>query len=154
MKKRYLAYFFIPVLLLLVYPLLTGSEMLLYPLTEKPYLPLGTLYTWLLFILLPLTIKWLSKNRNIFTNQKLGYVFHMLLGVGFWMGLIWPFVSFVLSENMSFSFTSNIDYFELRSTVFWSYAFTTVGILLLAIFLLLIAILIKLLSGSHQAKNP
>jgi hypothetical protein len=153
LKKYKLAYLFIPVLLLLVYPLITGSDLLGYPLIKEPYLPLGTMSTWLFFVLFPLSIKWLSKPRDAFTYPYLGYVYHLLLGVSFWMGVFWPFVSFLLAENLSNTFNSGMEYFELRSRLFWYYAYITAGLPLLALVVLLFGVFNKAISGSRNTNR-
>lgn len=95
--------------------LLTGSELLLLPLFAEPYLPLGTPATWFLLIAFPINFLWLSRKpapRNGLERLARGILWAALA-----MGVGWGVAGYFLAGNWAFNFTNAAG----RSYIFWSY---------------------------------
>lgn len=86
-----------------VYLLVTGSELLNYPLSESLGLPLGTVMTWMGFLSLPGMLYFgfpvLRTPRN-----EIQRILRITWRISLLLALAWPFVSYYLAANWSFSF--------------------------------------------------
>ncbi len=65
---------FLLTFILAVYSLVTAADYLVYPLINEPFVPIGTLLTWLGFVALPATV--LFSTASLYSPQSsLGKVF-------------------------------------------------------------------------------
>lgn len=118
------------------YCLLTGSEILLVALIDKPYLPLGNLITWAGMVALPASIYFsvslLNKPRSQFER-----ILSVSCKISLMISALWAPVSFLLAGNLSNSFSSGSQFQggQTAMKIFWTYSYVIV-ILSLSILLL------------------
>jgi hypothetical protein len=122
MRKKTLSPLLIVFEIVLLYPLITGSEVLLVPVLNEPYLPLGTLSTCMAMILPALIILIGTKPSGSYHFVWAGRTIRILLWVSLIMAVLWPFISYVLSGNLTFTFSNSMDNHELRLKTFWYYS--------------------------------
>ncbi len=92
-------------LILAVYSLVTGADYLVYPLMNNPFVPIGTLLTWLGFVALPATV-WFSTSSLYVPRTLHGKVFSAVFKVLILAGLGWGVAGFYLADNWSYNFSS------------------------------------------------
>ncbi len=133
---------------LVIYLLMTGSSLLTYPLSESLGLPLGTLITWLGFLSFP-GILYFGFPALRTPRSRI----HRFLRTAWWIGLAlalaWPFISFYLAANWSFSFRLQEAFrgSDRASYYFWHLCTATVVWPLLVLFAL---VLDHLLGGARK----
>ncbi len=131
--------------------LLTSSSLLSRPLISYPFIPVGTVTTWLMLLALPLLGRMLlhgadqpyleEKEKHAKHAKQAGNVadetgssvdaphplWRLANGIdilGLVLAFLWPFVSYVLAGNWSFSFAS-IEISSLRFGIFTAYSIFT-----------------------------
>ena len=82
----------------------TGSEILVQPIVKGVAIPLGTFITWIGIIALPLTILYGSKSMSN-PSSRIEKIFHKTLKALCLLGFSWGFVSYWLAANWSFNFS-------------------------------------------------
>ena len=100
--------------------LITGSSLLTMALGSNKSIPFGTLITWVGMISLPLTIYWGIKELRK-PSGKLNKILSRFLKIIIILGILWVPISYLLSGNLSFSF-SEIETFQGGQTAmkwFW-----------------------------------
>ena len=119
MKDR--IYFFLTLLQVLVTALLliSGSKLLLLPLQESPYIPLGTFITWAGIAALPLSIYW--GIPSIRSSEKLKTYRYVLIAL-ILLGLSWGLIAYALAGNWAYTF-QNQEAFRgsSRASVYYWY---------------------------------
>ncbi len=107
--------------------LLTGSQILLYPLHESENIPLGTFTTWAGIICLPLSvylgIKELRKPSSIM-NKILASLLKGILS----LSILWAPISYLLAGNFSFTFsgTEDLQGGQEAMKIFWVFSYSIV----------------------------
>ncbi len=113
--------------------LITGNAILHFPILKEPYVPAGTLISWVVLISFPYLFVALSKRS---TPMSRGLkIFRIVVKFALGMGILWGFVSYFLSGNWNYVFTN-----EKRAMIWIIY---TVLIVLLPILSLLIFLLVR-----------
>ena len=116
--------------------LFTGSSFLEYALITEPYLPVGTISTWLGMIALPSSIYWGSKEMRQ-PSSKINKVLSRLLKILLVLAVFWAPISALLAGNLAYNF-SEVEPFQGGQSAmrwFWRYSY---GLPIGAIVLLLI----------------
>ena len=138
MKKRKL-YFLVALLITtcVLALLMTGSSLLNVNLAKQSSIPLGTYITWAGMTSLPLSVYWGFKRLRK-PNSSLTRFLSSLLKIIIVMGILWVPISYLLSGNLSFSF-SETDTFQGGQTAmrwFWrlSYGVAVGSILVFLIY--------------------
>jgi hypothetical protein len=148
-RLKYLTGFMISFLIFIaaLWLLISGSTWLVAPLADQPFIPFGTLMTWLGLLSLP-TMIFFWRKVAAKPNNRLTRVFNIILIVIFIIEFSWPFVSYGLAGNWAFSFSANSEGF--RGSVMASQFFTYFSAFaaLLPLFLITISGLISL-NRSH-----
>ena len=142
--RRKKIWFYISLFLVLstLFLLITGSSMLTIPLDKNNAVPSGTFITWIGIISLPLTIYWGVKelrHPSTLFNKFLA----LMLVVMIILAVLWVPICYLLSGNISFSFSEK-DSFQggqLAMRWFWRFSYSVA----LGPILLLIAYWISLL---------
>ena len=130
--------------------LLSGSKLIMLPLLESPYIPLGNVMSWLALMCLPLAIL-----QYIFLYGHLGkwieIIYGILLRLALVAGFAWPFIGKYLSGNWANSFESRPS----ESAIFWSYTEYTVLTSLLILILVTVQLLLKrfLFKGKKEEES-
>lgn len=148
MKIKY--WHIIPLLIFVLsaYYLISGSDLLVKPLSYDPYIPLGTVITWFGLISMELLLYILTIN----TIQKKGW-FSMLIRTSVLMLLIlsiaWAPTAFALSGNFAFNFIDSPNILGITaSKIFWSFSYFLGGA---AIFFFLIIASILIFKPIHNS---
>lgn len=116
--------------------LFTGSPSLEYVLLKKPYLPFGTLISWLGMIALPMAIYWGSKKLRNPVN-RINRFLSRILNILIVLAILWAPICFLLAGNPAFNF-SEVEGFQggqAAMRLFWAYSY---GLPLICILLLLV----------------
>lgn len=144
-QRRYLAGFIISflVFILSLWLLVTASPLLLASLLNKPYIPFGTFMTWLGLLSLPSMIFFWRKFSNK-TSTRISRLTKIMLSVTFIVELGWPFVSYGLAGNWSFSFSSESAGFAGSEKAYQFFIYYTAIAALLPLFLIITPGLISL----------
>lgn len=103
--------------------LITGSAILTLPLISNPYVPWGTLITWVGLVSLPLCLYLGFKGIYQPTGKKyklISGVVKMLVVLSF----LWVPVSYLLAGNLSFSFTETPGFQggQIAMRMFWIFS--------------------------------
>lgn len=128
------------------YLLLTGSELLMYPLIKSPVLPLGNVITWLGFIAFPLSV-WFGIGSLYNPQTKADRIFRRLAIVLVVLGLLWAPVSFLLAGNLTNEFSGSAVGFQgspQASEIFWGFSYVVAAAPVVLILLVLINKFIRL----------
>jgi hypothetical protein len=139
-------YFFacLAIIIIVITLLISGSSILTVPIYEGSSIPMGTPITWMGLIALPLTIYFgVKKFRDHNTTYKL---LNQLLKFSVGLAVLWVPISYLLSGNLSFSFSVTVTGFQggqLAMKLFWGY---TYGIAILPMILLIIHWFMKLIN--------
>ncbi|MHA7864827.1 hypothetical protein [Flagellimonas marinaquae] len=139
-------YFFacLAIIIIVITLLISGSSILTVPIYEGSSIPMGTPITWMGLIALPLTIYFgVKKFRDHNTTYKL---LNQLLKFSVGFAVLWVPISYLLSGNLSFSFSGTATGFQggqLAMKLFWGY---TYGIAILPMILLIIHWFLKLIN--------
>ena len=145
-KNQVLFYLSLAVTSLVLYLLFTGSSVLLFKITESPYLPAGTPITWL--GLIGFTAVFLfGFSRLKTTNSKALKFCYTLFRIAFILAVLWLPLSIGLSGNLSNSFGEKLSFQggQMAMKIFWINSYTPVLLPLTAsIFYLIIKLIIKL----------
>jgi len=136
MNKRSIWYYgSLVVMLLTIYLLITGSSILTRPLYSNSTVPFGTIITWAGIIALPLSIYWGINNLRNPSSSFHKYL-TACLKLLFVLAILWVPICYLLSGNLSFSFTETDTFRGGQSAMRWfwiiSYA-TAIGPILLLI---------------------
>lgn len=120
------------------YLLMSGSELLVKPLIEKPTLPLGNVITWLGFIAFPVSI-WFGLNSLYDPKTRTDRIFRSLAIILVVLGLLWAPISFLLAGNLQNNFGGTGIVFQgsfEAGQIFWWYSYFLAGapIVLLVVF--------------------
>lgn len=120
---------------------LVFPDALLYTLLEDPYLPMGTILTWIGFIAFTsfFCFLYLSLQKNDSKLFKLFKSFFQLLRA---LAFLWIFIGFAFSNNWSMTFSGSITEFRgspEASVYYWGFNYFMIGapILLFVIFIIL-----------------
>ena len=113
--------------------LVTGSPLLLTTLNEGLGLPLGTVSTWLGMMALVL-MTWFASPRLRTAASRRDQIYRAALIVLFLLALSWPFVSYGLAGNWSFSFRGQEAFRGSSRAADWFFRFTYGVVLLAALF--------------------
>ena len=99
-------YFFSALILTsgVIFLLITGSSLLTIALDNKQTIPLGTYITWTGMISLPLTVYWGIKELRK-PSRKLNRILSEFLKIIIILGILWVPISYLLTGNLSFSFS-------------------------------------------------
>jgi hypothetical protein len=91
--------------------LIRGSDLLVYPLIEGPYVPLGNVLTWLMFIAFPLAILQLGppKGPGRKIQDKIWTIMRGALILNLILAFSWLPLSRIVSGNWSTSFRGGSD---------------------------------------------
>ncbi len=91
--------------------LIRGSDLLVYPLIEEPYVPLGNVLTWLMFIAFPLAILQLGppKGRDRKIQDRVWKIMREALILNLILAFSWLPLSRIVSGNWSTSFRGGSD---------------------------------------------
>lgn len=129
--------------------LMTGSSVLLFELNKDPYIPLGTLITWLGIIALPMSIYWGVKNFRV-PKRPIHKFLSNLLKLIILLAVLWVPISYGLAGNWSNTFTESATFQggQLAMKIFWTLSY---GIPLLAISVLLIHLCLSLIKSSKKS---
>lgn len=104
--------------------LISGSSVLLISLSKSPYIPLGTLITWLGVMALPLVLYFgVSRLRN--PKTKTEKYLALLLKVFIGLATFWAPVCYLLAGNFSFTFTEKTEFQggQLAMKLFWHFSY-------------------------------
>ena len=129
--------------------LMTGSSVLLIELNKDPYIPLGTITTWLGIIAIPSSIYWGINNLRA-PKRRIHKFLSFLLKLAILLAILWVPISFGLAGNWSFTFSSTPSFQggQLAMKIFWTLSY---GIPLLAISVLLIHLCLSLIKSSKKS---
>ncbi len=134
--------------------LVTGAEILTYPLLEKPYFPFGNLLTALGFVALP-CIFFFGRKRFYEPLSKRDRIFARLFKFVIALSALWIPVSYLLAGNLSNSF-GNSDSFQgsqAAGEVFWVYSYSLAA-LPIVLFLVFLATKLFLIGNiTKEVKN-
>ncbi len=138
---------FITALVLLV----SGSPILMMELIDKSAIPLGTPITWAGMIAFPFAV-FFGIRRIRIPSERFCRLLQMLLFVSIGLAFIWVPVSYLISGNLSFSFSEKQAFRggQTAMKLFWIYSFVTGLLPLLVLFLFWISILVSWLKGKLQ----
>ncbi|GMQ24875.1 hypothetical protein Aoki45_15570 [Algoriphagus sp. oki45] len=105
MNKRK-TYFFVFLILTccVIFLLITGSPLLVYPLDKGGLIPLGTFITWIGMISLPFSVYWGAKELRQPTS-RFNMILSVVLKLLILLGILWVPISYLLAGNLSFSFS-------------------------------------------------
>ena len=125
-KRGYLTGFIISFLIFIssLWLLVTASPLLLTSLLNKPYIPNGTIITWLGLLSLPFMIFSWRKFSKI-NPTRISRLLNIMLAVTFIIELAWPFVSYILAGNWSFSFSGEAAGFTGSEMAFQFFIYYT-----------------------------
>ena len=139
-------YFFpcLTIIIIVITLLISGSSILTVPIYEGSSIPMGTPITWMGLIALHLTIYFGAKK---FRDHNVTYkLLNQLLKFSVGFAVLWVPISYLLSGNLSFSFSGTVTGFQggqLAMKLFWGY---TYGIAILPMILLIIHWFLKLIN--------
>ena len=138
MKKRKIGFIVSLIIFVLsLYLLVTGSSVLMISLSESSNIPLGTFTTWLGMIALPFLFYFTMKRLRE-PESKTDRVFALLLKILIILAVLWIPISYLLSGNMSNTFTEKAEFQggQLAMKIFWFNSYFTVAApIVLAMFL-------------------
>ena len=123
MKIKY--WHIIPLLIFILsaYYLLSGSEILVKPLWYNPYIPLGTLITWLGLISLELLL-YVVTNITISKTGLLNIIIRYSVLILLILAILWAPIAYALSGNFAFDFSNSSQLVGLEaSRVFWYFSY-------------------------------
>ena len=107
--------------------LISGSNILLYALLTEPYLPAGTLITWVGMVALPASLYFGFHflNKPVSPIEK---IFSVCIKISMLVSALWAPISALLSGNLSNSFTGKPQFQggQLAMKIFWSYSYFVV----------------------------
>lgn len=138
MKKRSYFYLSISILIMALALLISASPILLMAILEDPYLPAGTLITWLGLISLALSVKF-------GIGASCPKWMRSLILISMILAFSWGMICYLLSGNWAFNF-SNIQEFQGGQTamkIFWIFTYSVASI---PILILLIHWVMRLIS--------
>jgi len=84
--------------------LVTGSSLMMMGLDDANSIPLGTFITWAGMIALPLSVYWGIRELRK-PSKKLNGILSKFLKVIITLGVFWVPISYLLADNLSFTFT-------------------------------------------------
>ena len=134
--------------------LITGSPILVVPLSEHLGLPLGNVITWFGMLALVMMIWFgsagLREPSNRHDRSFRGLWFILLL-----LAVLWPFVSYALAGNWGFSFRVQEGFRGSSSAADWFFRYSYAVVLLPILFVVARLVLKGLdrLSGSNGTMN-
>lgn len=140
-NKKTVYYICLLIVIATAYLLLTGSELLLAALLKEPYIPFGSLLSWLALVAIGGILKMSS---NIFPQiQWSGKWFHRISLILFIGAILWAPICAILAGNFSFSFSgkNSLQGGQFAMKTFWIYSISLASISTL----LLISLYIRLL---------
>ncbi len=141
-KRKFLFWLSVFVFIIALDLLFIGSDILLYPLLEKPYLPFGHILTALGYVALP-CIFFFGRKRFYQPVSKRDRVFSWLFKFLIVLSALWIPISYFLAGNLSNSF-GNSDSFrgsQAAGEVFWAFSYSLAA---LPLGLFLVFLILKL----------
>lgn len=104
--------------------LLTGSPLLTRALDSNDTIPLGTFITWAGMISLPMAIYWGIRELRR-PLSKLNRVLSLFLKIILVLAILWVPISYLLSGNISFSFSEKDEFQggQLAMRLFWAFSY-------------------------------
>ena len=135
------------IVLITITLLVTGSPLLTTALDKNDSIPLGTFITWVGLIALPLSVYWgIKEFRNPTTK---GFKFlSIILKTVIVMAILWVPVSYLLSGNISFSFSEKVTFQGGQTAMRWFWRYTY-GIALVSLLMLIAYWIMALLRKKH-----
>lgn len=126
------------------YLLVTGSHLLNYLLSASLGLPLGTLITWLGLLSLPGMLYFAFPSLRTPKGRTQQFL-RSAWRISLLLALAWPFISFYLASNWSFSFRLQDSFrgSDRASYYFWCLCTATVVWPLLMLFALIVEYLLR-----------
>lgn len=130
------------------YLLVTASPVLNYPASESLGLPWGTLVTWFGLLSIP-AIVYFGFPRLQETGSLVGRLLKWAWILSLILALLWPFISYYLADNWSYSFRSQKEFrgSSRASDYYWTLVKVTA---ILPLLVLLGMLLERLLGGSNR----
>lgn len=116
--------------------LITGSPILTKALSEKPYLPWGTLITWAGLFSLPMSM--LLGFRKLYApDSNWSRYLSCAIKGSIVLAALWVPVSYLLAGNLSFSFSEKVGFQggQAAMRIFWIYCAAMVIVPLVILFL-------------------
>lgn len=111
-------------MLITAFLLFNGSSFLELAVVHKPYLPFGTLITWMGMIAIPCTIYWGIKELRK-PSRRRNHLFSRILKVFMILAILWAPICALLAGNLAFNF-SEVEGFQGGQTAmrwFWRYSY-------------------------------
>ena len=132
--------------------LITGSTLLVLPISNEPYIPLGTFITWFGIIALPSAIYW--GNQNLRMPPSAFRYLSLVLKIILFLALLWAPICYLLAGNWSFSFSNKETFQGGQAAMRWfwrfSYGIVVVPIVLWVIHLIMSHFLLKEKVGEQE----
>lgn len=128
MSRKILLLILLSTVFLSTFLLVSGSDLLLIPLVEDPYLPLGNIITWIGIIALPLSIYFgIGKVRKPHTKTATFYKHLLKLIIA--LAAAWGFVAYGLAGNFATTFKNQPGFVgsSRASEYFWNYNYLVVA---------------------------
>ena len=121
-NKKILFILSLIILIVSAFLLISGSPLLVKPLTENSSIPMGTFITWFGMIALPLSI-YLGINKLQQAANKRDQYFALLFKVLIVLAVLWVPISYALAGNLSFTFSEKATFQGGQSAmkIFWSF---------------------------------
>lgn len=115
------AYFLLSILIqmFVITSLMTGSPLLTTPIIKGSTLPWGNIMTWTLFVLFPVNFLVIRKRRRLHLIPR--RFFNTTVILSLLMGVLWLFVSYILSGNWQFSFSAK----DTNQSIWQAYTYLT-----------------------------
>lgn len=127
MKRKIFFLILLGIVFLSTFLLITGSDLLLIPLVEEPYLPLGNIITWIGIIALPFSIYFgIGKIRN--PQTKTTKVYNRILKLIIALAVAWGFVAYGLAGNFATTFKNQPEFVgsSRAAESYWYYNYLVV----------------------------
>ena len=128
--------------------LISGSSILIRPLSNDPYIPMGTPITWLGIISLPLSIYLGNKKFRNPSNSKSKFL-SSFLKICLVLAILWAPVCYLLAGNFSNTFTEKEEFQGGQLAMQWFWRFTY-GIVIAPILIFIISLSFALFGKSKN----
>lgn len=127
MSRKTLLLILLSTVFLSTFLLVSGSDLLLIPLVEAPYLPLGNIITWVGITALPLSIYFgIGKIRKPHTKTETFY--NRVLKIIIALAVAWGFVAYGLAGNFATTFKNQPGFVgsSRAAEYYWYYNYLVV----------------------------
>ena len=123
------SFIFLCIFIFCTWLLVSASPWLLIPITQSPYLPLGTLTTWIGMVSLPVSMYCGFRMLRRGQHYVLG-ILRILLKTSIFLSASWGLISYTLAGNWSYSFgkSSSFSGSDMASNIFWYLNYAIVGL--------------------------